>query len=137
MYDDFTRGDSSRPQAGEQLEHSAVSLSCDTFCKNLNHILWERLNTRILEKDSILSSRLAISSFNPCIYYTLHGTCRHGLSHSSSHDLDSSWFNRRVQFHLQQLMILDNLHAFGGTNFPERMKSQRSVIAHNLLEIWS
>jgi hypothetical protein len=34
---------------------------------------------------------------------------------------------------LQQVMILDNLHAFGRTEFPQRMPSQRSVIAHSPL----
>ncbi len=122
MYDDSMRSDSSRPEG--QSECSAVSLSREEFSKDLNRLLWERLNARILEKDR-LSSRL--SPFDPCIQLTIHGTCR--SNHSASHHLDESWFNRRVRFHLQQLMILDNLHAFGRTEFPERVNNQRSVVA--------
>ncbi len=71
-----------------------------------------------------MSSHLSI--FDPRIQLTFHGTCR--LGDSPSHHLDESWLDRRVRFHLQQLIILDlgNLHAFGRTEFPERVKSKRS-----------
>ncbi|KAH9065003.1 hypothetical protein EDB87DRAFT_1574726 [Lactarius vividus] len=125
LYEGYMRADS--PQLEEQLEvqHSAVSdsLTREKFSENANRLLWERLNTRISEKDR-LSSRLSI--FDPCIQLTLHRTCR--SEHSASHCLDESWFNGRVRFHLQQVMILDNLHAFGRTEFPERMKSQRRLL---------
>jgi len=120
MYEHCMQGGSSRPK--EQLKYSPLSsfkLSRQKFSKNLNRLLWERLNTRISEKDRV-SSRLSL--FDPCIQPTLHETC-------CSHHLDESWFNRRVRFHLQHVMILDNLHAFGLTEGPERMESQRSVIA--------
>jgi hypothetical protein len=126
IYEGSMRGDLARPE--EQLEHSAAPLSREKFSESINRLLWERLNTRISEKDRV-TSRLSI--FDPCIQLTIHGTCH--LNHSASHHLDESWFNRRVRFHLQQIMILDNLHAFGHTEFPERMKSQRSVIAHGPL----
>ncbi|KAH8984688.1 hypothetical protein EDB92DRAFT_1950637 [Lactarius akahatsu] len=112
---------SSRPE--EQPELSTVSLSREKFSEDINRLLWELLNTRISEKDRLLS-RLSI--FDPCIQLTLYRTCR--LEHSASHCLDESWFNGRVRFHLQQVMILDNLHAFGRTDFPERMKSQRRLL---------
>ncbi len=121
VYEHSIRGGSLRPK--EPLKCSAL-LSREVFSRDLNRLLWERLNTRISEKDR-MSSRLSI--FDPCIQLTIHGTCR--SNHSASHHLDESWFNRRVRFHLQQVMILDNLHAFGRTEFPERMNSQRSVIA--------
>ncbi|KAI9453671.1 hypothetical protein BJY52DRAFT_1153029, partial [Lactarius psammicola] len=121
IYEGSMRGDSPRPE--EQLEHSALPLPREIISENINRLLWERLNTRILEKDCI-SSRLSV--FNPCIQLTLHGTCY--LNHSASHHLDDSWFNRRVRFHLQQVMILDNLHAIGHTEFPERMRSQRRLL---------
>jgi hypothetical protein len=124
LYEGSIRGESPRPE--EQLEGSAASLSCDNFSENINRLLWERLNTRILEKDR-LSSRLSI--FDPCIQVTLHRTC--GLDHSASHRLDESWFNQRVRFHLQQIMILDKFYAFGRTDFGERMPRQRLVIAHS------
>ena len=122
MYEGFTRGDSLRLE--DQLEHSAVSLSREKFSEYINRLLWERLNTRISEKDR-MSSRLSI--FDPCIWPTLHQACH--LDHSASHHLDESWLNRRVRFHLQQLMILGNLHAFGRTEFTERMKSEVSNCA--------
>jgi hypothetical protein len=53
VYEGSARGDSPRPE--EQLEHSAVSLSRDNFSENINRLLWERLNTRISEKDRITS----------------------------------------------------------------------------------
>ena len=123
VYEGSTRGSSPRPE--DQLEHSAVSLSYDNFSENINRLLWERLHTRISEKDRI-SSRLSI--FDPCMHVTLNWPC--GSNHSVSHRLDESWFNHRVRFHLQQVMILDNLHSFGRTEFRERMPSQRFVIAH-------
>lgn len=126
MYSDSTQGDSSRPEG--QPEFSAVSVSREKFSETLNRSLWERLNTRVSEKDRI-SSHLSI--FNPCIQLTLYGTCR--SDHSVSHHLDEPWYNRRVRLRLQQIMILDNLYAFGRTEFKERIKSQRSVIAHSPL----
>ena len=122
VYEGSMRGDS--PQPEEQLENSTVSLSIDKFSENMNRLLWERLNARISEKDRI--SRPSI--FNPCIHLNLHRTCN--LDHVASHHLDESWFNQRVRFHLQQIMILDNLHAFGRTEFGERLRHQRLVIAH-------
>ncbi|KAH9172875.1 hypothetical protein EDB89DRAFT_2229121 [Lactarius sanguifluus] len=121
VYDDYLQCDSSR--SAEQLEHSAVSFSRAKYSENINRLLWERLNTRVSEKDPLLS-RLSI--FDTCIQFTLYRTCR--LEHSASHCLDESWFNGRVRFHLQQIMILDNLHAFGRTEYPERMKSQRRLL---------
>ena len=118
VYQGSVRGDSLQPE--EQPEQSVVSLSYHKFSENINRLLWERLNTRVSEKDRI-SSRLSI--FHPCIHLTLHRTCH--SDHSASHLLDENWFNQRVRFHLQQVMILDTLHAFGRTDFPERMKSQR------------
>ena len=123
IYEGSARGDSPPPE--DQLEHSAVSLSYETLSENINRLLWERLNTRISEKDSISSW---LSNFNPCINVTLNWTCV--SNHSFSHQLDESWFNRKVRFHLQQVLILDNLHSFGRTEFRERMPSQRFVIAH-------
>ncbi|KAI9453661.1 hypothetical protein BJY52DRAFT_1418183 [Lactarius psammicola] len=120
MFEHSRRGGSLRPK--EQLKRSAW-LSREEFSRGLNRLLWERLYTRISEKDRI-SSRL--SNFDPCIQLTIHGTCR--SNHSASHNLDESWFNRRVRFHLQQIMILDNSHAFGHTEFPERIKGQRRLL---------
>lgn len=121
IYEAFMQVDP--PRLDEQLEYSAISLSSERFSESINRLLWQRLKTRISEMDGI-SSRL--SFFNPCIQLTIYGTCR--LNHSASHHLDESWFNRRVRFHLQQVMILDNLYAFGRTEFPERVNNQRSVM---------
>ncbi|KAH9017008.1 hypothetical protein EDB85DRAFT_2017856 [Lactarius pseudohatsudake] len=125
LYESCMRDDSSQPEEQSEVQHSAMSdlLTREKFSENTNRLLWKRLNTRISEKDR-LSSRLSI--FDPCIQFTLHRTCR--LEHSASHCLDESWFNGRVRFHLQQVMILDNLHAFGRTEFPERIKSQRRLL---------
>ncbi|KAI9436975.1 hypothetical protein H4582DRAFT_1816019 [Lactarius indigo] len=113
LYEHCMRGGSSRPK--EQ-----ITLSRQMFSKSLNRLLWERLNTRISEKDRVSSS---LSLFDPCVQPqpTLHETC-------CSHHLDESWFNRRVRFHLQHVMILDNLYAFDLTNDPERMESQRHLL---------
>ncbi|KAH8981157.1 hypothetical protein EDB86DRAFT_2835005 [Lactarius hatsudake] len=113
LYEHYTRGRSSRLK--EQIE-----LSRQMFSKSLNRLLWERLNTRISEKDRVSSS---LSLFDPCIrpQPTLHESC-------CSDHLDESWFNRRVRFHLQHVMILDNLHAFELTKGPERMESQRRLL---------
>ncbi|KAH9022668.1 hypothetical protein EDB84DRAFT_1564932 [Lactarius hengduanensis] len=113
LYEHCTRGGSSRPK--EQ-----IKLSRQMFSKSLNRLLWERLNTRISEKDRVSSS---LSLFDPCIQPRpiLHETC-------CSDHLDEGWFNRRVRFHLQHVMILDNLHAFELTKGPGRMESQRRLL---------
>ncbi|KAH9075544.1 hypothetical protein EDB83DRAFT_2515178 [Lactarius deliciosus] len=113
LYEYCTRGGSSRPK--EQ-----IKLPRQMFSKNFNRLLWERLNTRISEKDRVSSS---LSLFDPCIQPqpTLNETC-------CSDHLDESWFNRRVRFHLQHVMILNNLHAFEHTEGPERMESQRRLL---------
>ncbi|KAH9172884.1 hypothetical protein EDB89DRAFT_2229130 [Lactarius sanguifluus] len=113
LYEHCTRAGSSRPK--EQ-----IKLSCQMFIKSFNRLLWERLDTRISEKDRV---SLSLSLFDPCIQPRpiLHETC-------CSDHLDESWFNRRVRFHLQHVMILDNLHAFDLTRGPERMKSRRRLL---------
>lgn len=140
MYDRSMLNDSSRPK--EHSEYSAVSLSRENFSRKLDRLLWKRLsglhhllleqlNTGVSEKDHVSSHRVSshLSIFDPCTQLTLYGTCR--LDHSASHSLDEHWFNRRVRFRLQHIMILDNIYAFGRTEFPERIKSQRSVIAYS------
>ena len=120
LYEHFKRERSSPKKVQSNNSARLTKLSCEVFCENLKRLLGERLNTRISEKDRI-SSRL--SCFDPCTQLTLRQTC--DSNHSASHLLDESWFNQRVRFHLQQVMILDNLHAFGLTDFSERMTSQR------------
>ncbi|KAH9172882.1 hypothetical protein EDB89DRAFT_1885655 [Lactarius sanguifluus] len=113
LYEHCTRGGSSRPK--EQ-----IKLSRQMFSKSFNRLLWERLDTRISEKDRVSSN---LSLFDPCIQpqpFLPEACC--------SDHLDESWFNRRVRFHLQHVMILDNLHAFELTKGPERMESQRRLL---------
>jgi hypothetical protein len=93
-----------------------TKLSHEGFRKHLRCLLWERLNTRISERDLVSSSLLL---FDPCIQPTLHETC------PSHHDEAS--FNQRIRLHLKHVMILDSLHAFGLTEDPKHMERQRSV----------
>ncbi|KAH9017010.1 hypothetical protein EDB85DRAFT_2203580 [Lactarius pseudohatsudake] len=103
------------PRGSEQ-----IKMSPQIFSKRLNRLLWERLNTRISEKDRVSSN---LSLFEPCIQPRpiLHETC-------CSDHLDEGWFNRRVRLHLQHVMILDNLHAFELTKGPKRMEGQRRLL---------
>ena len=94
-----------------------TKLPRDEFCNSLKRLLWERLNARISEKDRVSSS---LSLFDPCLQSALHGSC--GSPH------DETLFNQRVRFHLQHVVILNNLHALGLTETPQRMESQRPVI---------
>jgi hypothetical protein len=120
-YEDSRTSEPSPTQSLEHLEPSAVSLSREELAHKLSQLLSERLKSRIAAKDSI-SSRIRL--FNPCTQLILYGSCRG--DHSGSHELDEDWFNRRARFHLQHIMILDNLYAFGlADEFPTRMKSQR------------
>ncbi|KAH9013087.1 hypothetical protein EDB85DRAFT_2281005 [Lactarius pseudohatsudake] len=121
MYEDSLQSDSPRPE--RLSEYSTVSLSRETFSESLNRLLWEQLDARNSEKDRMSSHP---SIFDPCIQLILHGFCR--LDHTASHHLDEGWFNRRVRFHLQQVMTLDNIHAFGRTEFPERVNKQRRLL---------
>jgi len=119
IYEDYKARGSSPSQSVEHLGLSLVLLSRQEFTRSLSRLLSELLNSRISDKDCI-ASRLRL--FDPCVY-ALHGTCRR--DHTLSHQLDQDWFNRRVRFHLQHIMILNNLYAFGFMDFPTRVKSQR------------
>ncbi|KAH9172874.1 hypothetical protein EDB89DRAFT_2069331 [Lactarius sanguifluus] len=121
MYEDSLQSDSPRPE--KLPEYSSVSLSREDFSESLNRLLWEQLNARNSEKDRMSSHP---SIFDPCIQLSLHGFCR--SDHTASHHLDEGWFNRRVRFHLQQVMTLDNIHAFGRTESPERVNKQRRLL---------
>jgi hypothetical protein len=99
-----------------------TKLSREGFRKNLRCLLWERLNTRISEKDLVSSS---LSLFDPCIQPTLHETC---LSHH-----DEASFNKRIRLHLKHVMILDSLYAFGLTEGPKHMERQRSVFTQKTI----
>lgn len=124
LYEDYETRRQSSSQSVEHLEPcepSVVSLSREEFIQSLRRLLSERLASRIRAKDRI-SSRLRL--FDPCIQLVLYGTCRG--EHSASHELDEGWFNRRARFHIQHIMILDNLHAVNlADDFPSRIKSQR------------
>jgi hypothetical protein len=124
LYKDYETRRQSSSQSVEHLESrepSVVSLSREEFIQSLRRLLSERLASRIRAKDRILSR---IRLFDPCIQLILYGTCRG--EHSAAHELDEGWFNRRARFHLQHIMILDNLHAVDLTDdFPTRIWSQR------------
>lgn len=121
LYEDYRTRGPSPSQSVERLEPPAVSSSREELTHNLSRLLSERLKSRIADKD-LISSHLRL--FDPCIQHVLHGTCRG--DHSASHELDEGWFNRRVRFYLQHIMILDNLHAFDlADDFPARTKSKR------------
>ena len=125
LYKDYETKRQSSSQSVEQLESrepSAVSLSREEFILCLRRLLSERLTSRVRAKDRISeSSRIRL--FDPCIQHILYGTCRG--DHTASHELDEGWFNRRARFHLQHIMILDNLHAVDlADDFPARIKSQ-------------
>ena len=124
LYEDRKTGSQSSSQSAGQMEPrepSVVSLSREEFIQSLRRLLSERLDSRIRAKDRVTSHT---SLFNPCIQLILNGTCRG--EHSASHELDEGWFNRRVRFHIQHIMILDNFHAVDVTdNFPTRIRSQR------------
>jgi hypothetical protein len=121
IYGDCSQSGAYLSQSEEHVEHPAVSLSREELASNLNRLLSKRLHSRIMDKDRI-SSRLHL--FDPCIQLVIYGTCR--SNHAASHQLDEAWFNRRARFHLQHIMILDNLHTSDSTiDFPTRVKSQR------------
>ena len=121
LYQNYrTREPSSKPSA-EDPGHDAVTLSREEFAQNLSRALSERLYNRIKDKDRT-TSRLRL--FDPCVPVIVHGACRGG--HSFVHHLDVAWFNRRARYHLQHIMILDNLYTFGLLDdFPVRVRNQR------------
>ncbi|KAI0247856.1 hypothetical protein BJV78DRAFT_1285222 [Lactifluus subvellereus] len=127
LHEAFVKGGPS--QSTERREPAAVSQPRKEFVNNLSRLLSERLYSRIKDKDRILSR---LSVFDPCIQLVLRGTCHE--EDPASHQLDEAWFNRRVRFHLQQIMILDNLLAigWGDDNYPARNASQRHLL--NTLE---
>ena len=121
LYDDYKTRGPPPCQSAENLEPAAVSLSREDLTRDLSQLLAERLRSRIAAKDRISS---CLHLFDPCIRLVLYGTCCD--EHSASHELDEGWFNRRVRFHLQHIMILDNLYSFDLVDdYPTRIKSQR------------
>jgi hypothetical protein len=120
VYEHCKRGSSSPTKVQSKNSARLTKLSREGFRKNFRCLLWERLKTRISEKDLVSSS---LSLFDPCIQPALHGNC------PSHHD--ATLFNQRIHFHLKHVMILDNLHALGLTEGRKRMERQRLVIAQN------
>jgi hypothetical protein len=121
LYDDHRTREPSLSQSTGLQELSAVLLSREEFTRSLSVLLAERLRSRIAAKARI---SLRLRFFDPCIQLVLHGTCR--SDHSASHQLDEDWFNRRARFHLQHIMILDNLYAFDPlVSFRVRIWNQR------------
>lgn len=120
-YEESRKRVSSRVQSSEEhLENTAVSLSREEFARIFTRLLSERLDSRIRWKDR-MTSRLHL--FDPCVHLALYGRCHR--DHIGAHELDEGWFNQRARFHLQQIVILDNLHDCGLVDFPSRIKSQR------------
>jgi hypothetical protein len=122
IYQNYYRTREPSPsQSTEDLGHAPVTLSRQEFAQNLSRALSERLYSRIRDKDRT-TSRLRL--FDPCIQLVIYGSCRG--DHSAAHQLDVAWFNRRARYHLQHIMILDNLYAFGLLDdFPIRVRNQR------------
>ena len=126
LYEDYrTRAPSNWSK--ELQEPRAVTMSREDFTHNLNLFLSERLKSRIGAMDRILANgpmSLRLQLFDPCIELVLHRKCDD--NHHAAHQLDESWFNRRARFHLQRIMILDNLYAFDPLcNFDSRIERQR------------
>lgn len=72
VYEHCERGSLSPTKVQLKNSERLIKLSREGFRKNLRCLLWERLNTRISEKDIVSSSP---SLFDPCIHPSLHGTC--------------------------------------------------------------
>jgi len=121
LYEDYWTREPSPNQSAEDLGHGAVTLSREEFAQNLSRALSERLYSRIRDKERT-TSRLHL--FDPCIPVIINGACRGG--HSAAHELDVAWFNRRARYHLQHIIILDNLYAFGLlVDISVRIRNQR------------
>lgn len=122
IYENYkSRGSSLGQSEEDNPEYLVISLSREEFTQNLSRLLAERLYSRIKHKDRVVSR---MHLFDPCIQQAIYGSCRSG--HSACHQLDEAWFNRRARCHLQHIMILDNLYAFGLLDdFPARVWSQR------------
>lgn len=120
VYEHYKRGNSSATTVQAKNSAYIIKVSRAQFRKNLRCLLWERLNTRISEKDIVSLSR---SLFEPCIQPTVHETC------PSHHDEAS--FNQRIRLHLKYVMILDNLYAFDPSEDPKHVERQRSVFTQN------
>jgi hypothetical protein len=117
----YDNRDTREPTPEYSKGHPVALLSREEFTQNLSQLLSERLDSRIKDKDDILSP---LHLFDPCIQLVLHGTCR--SEHSACHELNEAWFNRRARFHLQHIIILDCLYTFSPLdNFPTRVKKQR------------
>ena len=64
--------------------------------------------------------------FDACFNQSVGGYCRGDHKRPVEHALDPAWYNRRVQFHLRQIDILNDLQLVPGSDdFWTRMRQRK------------
>jgi hypothetical protein len=99
----------------------AGSLLLGEFVINMKRGLANRLHTRTMEEDRVISE---LSLFNPYFRFVSDENGQRSLPGPRQDNV--IWFNHRVRVHLQRIMILDTLYGIGPKSSPSAwMKYQR------------
>ncbi|VDB86803.1 unnamed protein product [Peniophora sp. CBMAI 1063] len=80
--------------------------------------------------DQLAKIQTAAQIFNACTTLSRTGICRKVHTVSVAHDLDEHWYNKRIQFHLQQIEILHIVHQIPhAEDFRARIVQQMTWLA--------
>ncbi|KAI0258666.1 hypothetical protein BC834DRAFT_835038 [Gloeopeniophorella convolvens] len=74
-------------------------------------VVGQRLRERI---ETFSSKSLRVHMLEPCEVFAATGKCDHGPDCARIHVLDQIWFDRRLQFHVLQILILASRRMLGG-----------------------
>lgn len=61
-------------------------------------------------KDQLARIQTAVYIFDACTTFSRTGSCKEVHVNPVAHELDEEWYNKRIQFHLQQIEILHIVH---------------------------
>ncbi|RXW14759.1 hypothetical protein EST38_g11097 [Candolleomyces aberdarensis] len=118
------------------LEHDDefIVVSSDELQPFLQGVLWQRLERRILDENSLCHG---IRVFTPCLSFVMNSECRRvncPRHHVDYQDLTQDWFNCQVRIHLLQILIY---HVYLGIPTPkdrDRTIQERRYWIHRLHE---
>ncbi|RXW16510.1 hypothetical protein EST38_g9345 [Candolleomyces aberdarensis] len=93
-----------------------ITVSSDELQHFLQAVLWQRLERRILDENS-LCHRIPV--FTPCLPFVMNDVCNRtncSRHHVNYQELTQEWFNRQIRIHLLQILIY---HVYLGIPTPK------------------
>lgn len=106
-------------------EQETIPVSTWQFTQLFQRHLTARLQDRILDE---IAKGSYVEIFNPCTAASF-GSC---LGHDCrlAHNMGAEWFNRRIRFTFQQILIVNIFQNLTIGDFPTRMKQRRYAYNH-------